>query len=242
MSDKAEASAAGHSATGLGTEHFADPTIVSRYVDAPKRFVPGHQDMLRMCAMLLAESVPDDGEVLVLGAGGGIELTHFAQAQPTWRLTGVDPSPQMLALARDAVGAFSNRCDLVEGAIDAAPPGPFDAASCLLTLHMIPDDGSKLATLRSIRERLRKGGRFVVVDHCIGRSDPQFERRLDRYARFALESGARPDDVARACEGIRQSVPMISREREVELLDEAGFGEIEIFYAGLLWTGWSARA
>jgi tRNA (cmo5U34)-methyltransferase len=221
---------------------FADPDFAARYVDGPKRFVPGHQDMLRMTAQLLAEDTPVEANILVVGAGGGIELRHFAQAQPGWRLTGVDPSAQMLAVARRTLGEFTNRCDLVEDTVDAAPPGPFDGASCLLTLHMIPDDGSKLATLRAIRSRLQPGAPFVIVDHCLDKSDPLFERKLVRYARFALDSGAPPDGVAKACEGIRQFVPMISREREAELLVQAGFSDIDIFYAGFLWTGWGARA
>lgn len=221
---------------------FADPAFAARYVDGPPRFVPGHQDMLRMAAMLLSEDAPADAKVLVVGAGGGIELKHFAEAQEGWRFSGVDPSAEMLAVARITLGPSAPRCNLIEGTVDAAPSGPFDAASCLLTLHMIPDDGAKLATLQAIRCRLRPGAPFVVVDHCLDTSDPQFARKLDRYARFALASGAPPDDVARACDGIRQVVPMISREREAQLLAEAGFNDIEIFYAGLLWTGWSARA
>jgi tRNA (cmo5U34)-methyltransferase len=198
--------------------------------------------MLRTATMLLAEDAPLDAAVLVVGAGGGIELRHFAKAHAGWRFTGVDPSAQMLAAARVTLGPFAARCDLIEGTVDAAPPGPFDAASCLLTLHMIPDDGSKLATLQAIRERLRPGAPFLIVDHCLDRADPHFARRLDRYARFAFDPGAPPDDVARACEGIRQSVPMIGRAREEALLAQAGLRDIEIFYAGLLWTGWTARA
>ena len=226
----------------MNEDLFADPDFAARYVDGPKRFVPGHQHMLRMSVQLLAEDAPAEANMLVVGAGGGIELRHFAQTQPGWRFTGVDPSSQMLSVARRTLDDFSERCALVEGTIDAAPPGPFDGASCLLTLHMIPDDGAKLATLQAIRSRLRPGAPFVVVDHCLDRCDPHFERKLDRYARFALDSGAPPEDVARACEGIRRSVPMISREREAQLLAEARFTDIEIFFAGLLWTGWSARA
>lgn len=221
---------------------FADPDFAARYVDGPKRFVPGHQDMLRMCTQLLAEETPDEANMLIVGAGGGIELRHFAQARPSWHFTGVDPSSQMLAIARRTLSEFNDRCDPVEGKIDAAPSGPFDGASCLLTLHIIPDDGAKLATVQAIRSRLRPGAPFVVVDHCLDKSDPRFDRKLDRYARFALDSGAAPEDVARACEGIRQFVPMISREREEKLLADSGFSEIEMFYAGFLWTGWSARA
>jgi tRNA (cmo5U34)-methyltransferase len=221
---------------------FADPEFVARYVDGPKRFVPGHDDMRRMSAQLLAEEAPENGHILVVGAGGGLELRHFAEAEKGWRFTGVDPSAQMLSLARDVLGEASARCELIEGTMESAPPGPFDGASCLLTLHMIPDDGAKLAALVAIRERLRPGARFVMVDHCLDRSEPDFERRLGRYARFARESGAPPEDVEKACEGIRSVVHMISRAREEELLAEAGFWEVDLFYAGFSWTGWTARA
>ena len=107
---------------------------------------------------------------------------------------------------------------------------------------MIPDDGSKLETLRAIRQRLRASARFVLVDHCLSKEEPDFEMRLARYAQFAIGSGAPHDYVERACEGIRSSVPMISRKREDELLAEAGFSDVEIFYTGFLWTGWEARA
>jgi tRNA (cmo5U34)-methyltransferase len=220
---------------------FADPDFAARYREGPPRFVPGHHDMLRMATMLLAEDAPRDAAVLVVGVGGGIEVRHFAEAHAGWRFTGVDPSAQMLAVARSMLAEQALRCDLIEGTVEAASLGPFDAASCLLTLHMIPD-GTKLATLRAIRARLRPGAPFVIVDHCLDKADPQFERRLDRYARFALDSGAPPEDVRRACEGIRQSVPMISRAREEALLEQSGFRDAEIFYAGLLWTGWTARA
>lgn len=221
---------------------FADPDFAARYSEGPPRFVPGHHDMLRMTTMLLAEDAPLAAEILVVGAGGGIELRHFAEAHAGWCFTGVDPSAQMLAVAQSTLGEQVQRCDLVDGTITDAPRGPFDAATCLLTLHMIPDDGTKLATLCAIRQRLRPGGCFVIVDHCLSKTDPDFERKLNRYARFALDSGASPEDVARACDGIRQFVPMISREREEKLLAESGFSEIEMFYAGFLWTGWSARA
>ena len=52
-----------------------------------------------MAAILLAERAGDTAEILILGAGGGLELRAFADWQPGWRFTGVDPSAEMLALA-----------------------------------------------------------------------------------------------------------------------------------------------
>jgi hypothetical protein len=81
------------------TEHFANPPAVARYAEGPPRIVPGFAHLQGMTTLLLAERVPQNGRVLVLGAGGGLELKVFAEAHPDWRFDGVDPSDEMLKLA-----------------------------------------------------------------------------------------------------------------------------------------------
>jgi len=90
---------------------FSDPQAVARYAEGPARQVPGFHALQRMTALLLAESVPAEGTVLVLGAGGGLELKVFADAQPGWRFIGVDPSAEMLDLARSTLGPLVSRVD-----------------------------------------------------------------------------------------------------------------------------------
>lgn len=63
----------------LGNFHARD---ASRCADGVARQVPGLRDMHRMAGLLLAERVPTAGRVLVLGAGGGLELRAFADMQP----------------------------------------------------------------------------------------------------------------------------------------------------------------
>src|SRR6185503_765816 len=124
-------------------------------------------------------------------------LETFARIEPGWRFTGVDPAREMIAEGRrrmDAVGA-GNRVQWINGYISDAPPGPFDGATCLLTLHFVPDDGAKLETLKGLRSRLRRGAPFVLVDLCIELTDMSASKQLDRYRDFALNSGADPADV-----------------------------------------------
>ena len=119
-------------------KHFSDPAAVARYTEGPLRFVPGLDALHSMTGLLLAERVPAHARVLVLGAGGGIELRSLASTQPKWTFVGVDPAAAMLRLAERTVGRDMDRVELIEGYIDDAPPGPFDAATCLLTLHFLP--------------------------------------------------------------------------------------------------------
>ena len=224
--------------------HFDDPEHVRRYAEGPERFIPGYPVMQRMAAQLLAEAAGEDAEILVLGAGGGLELAAFAQAQPSWRFTGLDPSVEMLKQAKrvvDAAGA-GRRVRWVHGYIPDAPEGPFDGASCLLTLHFLADDGDKLAALQVIRSRLKPGARFVLVDLCLDKGTADYLKGVERYSRFALDSGAPAEDVEGTRERVLSVLHTVAPPRNEALLAEAGFGDIALFYAGLAWRGWSAVA
>ena len=142
--------------------HFKDPAAVARYADGPRRFTPGLDALHRMTGLLLAERVPADAHILVLGAGGGLELKAMADAYPGWTFTGVDPAGAMLSLAAKTLGADAHRAELIEGYIDDAPVGPFDGAVCLLTLHFLAKD-ERIRTAAQIRARLKPGAPFVAA-------------------------------------------------------------------------------
>src|SRR3546814_7682749 len=68
---------------------------------------------LPISGLLLAERVPDDAHILVLGAGGGSEMKAMAEAHPGWRFTGVDPAGPMLDLAAKVMGPNAHRADQI---------------------------------------------------------------------------------------------------------------------------------
>lgn len=220
---------------------FNDPQAVARYADGPVRQVPGFHALQVMTTLLLAEAVPDDGHVFVLGAGGGLELKVFAEAHAGWRFTGVDPSAEMLRLAESTLGPLASRVDLQEGYVETAPEGPFDAAACLLTLHFLPAE-ERLHTLVELRRRLKPGAPLVVAHHSFPQDEPAKTRWLSRYAAFAAASGVTGVTTASAIAGIGTRLPTLAPEHDEALLREAGFGQVELFYAAFSFKGWVARA
>jgi len=219
---------------------FDDPEAVARYAENPPRLVPGFRDLQSMTRLLLAEFAPADGRILVVGAGGGLELKAFAQAQPDWRFVGVDPSIQMLDLARRTLGPLMDRVELHHGYIDTAPLGPFDGASCLLTLHFVPMN-ERLATLKEVRRRLKPGAPLVIAHHSL----PDGKERdlwLDRFAAFAADNGVSFDKARGGARALGDQLPILSPESEVDLLLAAGFVDPQLFYAALTFRGWVARA
>jgi tRNA (cmo5U34)-methyltransferase len=218
---------------------FSDPDNVARYAEGPVRLVPGFHGLQQMTRLLLAERIGDDAQVLVLGAGGGLELKAFADAQPGWRFCGVDPSAEMLALARRTLGPLASRADLHEGLIDTAPEGPFDAATCLLTLHFIPKD-ERRRTLEQVYRRLKPGAPFVVAHHSFPQQPGEKEKWLARFAAFATASGVPGMNAQNAIATISERLPLLSPEEDEALLQEAGFADASLFYAGFTFRGWVA--
>lgn len=223
------------------TEHFADAHAVARYADGPPRIVPGFTHLLRMTTLLLAERVPRDGRVLVLGAGGGLELKAFAEAHPDWGFDGVDPSAEMLKLAAATLGPLASRVRLHSGYIDSAPDGPFDAATCLLTMHFIALE-ERRRTLQEIQRRLKPGAPIVVAHLSFPQTETERAVWLSRYAAFAIASGVEPDKAELARAKIAAELPIVAPALEEEMLREAGFSDLSLFYAGFTFRGWVAYA
>lgn len=221
-------------------DKFADPQAVANYAENPPRYVPGFADLHRMTGILLAEHVPADAHILVLGAGGGLELRALATAYPGWRFTGVDPARAMLDLAARTLGPDAGRADLIEGYIDDAPPGPFDGAVCLLTLHFLAAQ-ERTRTAAAIRARLRPGAPFVAA-HGSYPQDATREQWLDRYAAFAVASGADPEQAYGARDAVSKAVNMLSPDVDEAVLRAAGFRDVTPFYMAFTWRGWAGYA
>jgi tRNA (cmo5U34)-methyltransferase len=192
-----------------------------------------------MTGILLAERVHDDAHVLVLGAGGGLELKFFAETQPGWTFCGVDPSAEMLGLAGSTLGPLASRVEFHEGYIDGAPAGPFDGATCLLTLHFIPE-AERRRTLAEVHRRLKPGAPFVVAHHSFPQDGGEKAKWLARYAAFAVASGIPAANAERAIAAIDERLPVLSPEQDEALLRQAGFADVALFYMGFTFRGWVA--
>jgi tRNA (cmo5U34)-methyltransferase len=220
---------------------FSDPDAVARYTEGPRRNVPGYDSLLAMTRILLAERVPQAGRVLVVGAGGGLELEDLARAHPDWRFDGVDPSAAMLDLATQRLGSMADRVTLHEGYVQEAPLGPFDGATCLLTFHFVRKE-QRLPMATEIRRRLRPGAPFVTMQLSVGESDAERDLWMSRYAAYLVASGVGPQQAAAAKDKIEKELPVLTPLQDESILREAGFDPVQLFYVGFAFRGWVVYA
>lgn len=220
---------------------FSNPDAVAQYTDNLVRQVPGVHALHQMASVLLAERVPPDGHVLVLGAGGGMELKAFAEAHPQWRLTGVDPSLEMLGLATSTLGPLAPQVNLVNGYIESVPETDFDGATCLLTLHFLPFE-ERLRTLRELKRRLKPGAPLVIAHHSVPDDADEKLSWFHRWAALISANGIPEDTTHSRADMIASKLPTLSPESEANLLQKAGFEQPSLFYAALTFRGWVAYA
>jgi tRNA (cmo5U34)-methyltransferase len=216
-------------------------SAVHSYADGPPRQVPGFHGLHRMARMLLAERVPADGRVLVLGAGGGLELRAFAEAQPGWSFDGVDPSADMLRLAAEMTSPYADRIRLYEGYIADAPEGPFDGATSILTFHFIAR-AQRLETVRQLHRRLKPGAPLVLAHISFAQTEPERSMWIARHVAFGAPDGVDPAQLQSSREAIGTRLSILAPEDEEAMLREAGFSGVSLFYAGLSFRGWVAYA
>jgi len=99
--------------------------------------------------------------VLEVAIGTGRNLAHYDSEAS---VTGVDLSPEMLALAEEQAAELGRDVDLREG--DAAqlpfPDASFDTVVCALSLCSIPDPTRAIAEMRRV---LVPGGQLLLLDH-----------------------------------------------------------------------------
>jgi tRNA (cmo5U34)-methyltransferase len=219
-------------------------TLTDNYDRGPRWFIPGYDASHAMAAVLLRDRIGEGGRILVIGAGGGIELSVFAREASGWTFVGVDPSVQMLSRARQKIDEAdaTDRVSLVRGTAEDAPREAFDAATAFLALHFVPDDGARLRALREIHARLKDGAPFLMINGCADMQSSRFADDQRSYAAFARRNGAPEEMIDAAVRMQRESVHLLPPEREEALLAEAGFRDLRLFYVGMWVFGWIAMA
>lgn len=217
------------------------PVSAEDYQKNSRKFIPGYDGLYSLAQVLLAQNLPDEAEILIVGAGGGKEVVQFGKAFRDARLTGVDPAEKPLDAARELIekANLESRVSLHLGTIDDLDDKLYDAATALLVMHFLPDDGAKLNFLKAIHRRLKPGAKLILADGCYDKNSGEFARLLKAFTSHAELNGAPPEILAQTLKFIEESSQSVSETREFELLAEAGFGDIRRFYQGLWFNGWA---
>jgi demethylmenaquinone methyltransferase/2-methoxy-6-polyprenyl-1,4-benzoquinol methylase/phosphoethanolamine N-methyltransferase len=184
----------------------------------------GQVGRLRARTVALARLEPGE-RVLDVGCGtGGVTLPARQRVGGGGAAAGIDPSPEMIAVARRKARRAGLEIDFRVGVIEALPyaDGSFDAVTSSLMMHHLPEP-LQVSGLAEVYRVLKPGGRLLIADMLpAGRSVHQ---RL--VAALGLHHG---DRAARAIAGLP------------ERLAGAGFAPVEVLDDRVLTIGFIRAA
>lgn len=214
----------------------------SSYDGQVHRSCAGYGAMHQIIAEVIVAALPDReaASLLMVGIGTGSEVRPFARyAGAGVRFTGVDPSPDMLAIAREKLAAegLLERTSLHACELRDLARGPlFDGAQMIGVLHHLPGDEARLELLREIAGRLKPGAPFVIG--CRAGDDPLL-RAVEERRFFA--AGPPPEAVEQRQKAMASLRVPASDAEVVALLAQAGFMAPCLIFGELHFKVWVTR-
>lgn len=201
-----------------------------------KNWIPNYNVFLNMIPHLFNDSTND--KLLAVGCGTGNEILVLKQNGYNGSIMGIDPSPEMIAQATHKLKDYE---DIVLKEVLVSQltiDHQFNAATLILVLHFLKDDGDKLDLLRDISIRLEPKALLIMLD--ITGNDMEIRKNLE-----ILEQLLPPDmdqnEIAKRLDRIYRELHHVSEQRIIELFTEAGFEEPTKFFQSTIYMGWMAR-
>ena len=206
------------------------------YDDFVKVWIPNYQFFIDLLPLVL-EDAPSK-KLLVAGCGTGNEIHAFQKSAMNWSITGVDPSPDMITLARKKL-ANNPQVSLVDGDVASlSPKSHFGAATLILVLHFIKDNETKRKLLKEIASRLEPGSPFVLMG--IFGDTRQIEKNL-KVLSYLIPNTIQEEIIQSRLERLKNEFHHISEKKLEELLISAGFEPPVRFYHMAIYSGWLTR-
>ena len=164
-------------------------------------------------------------DVLDVGCGQGVAIRMMARRFPASRFVGLDISADAIATARTEAEReqLTNASFFARDAAALTGPPAFDFIVALDAIH---DQAAPRRVLRGVREALRPGGLFLMVDIA---TSSHLERNVDNpFAPFLFTVSTMHCMTVSLSQGGEGLGACWGEEKARELLTEAGFSTIEV--------------
>lgn len=214
--------------------NFGKDTAVV-FDDMLGRSVPFYDEIQRMTGQLVADFAADGTAIYDLGCSTGttfLEIAKYVPRDLDVRFVGVDNSPEMLDRARAKLAAegFDRPIEFV--CADLNEGVKIEQASVVLlvlTLQFVrPFHRERL--MKSIREGLSADGCLILVEKVLGESSSFNRLFIRHYYEMKRRNGYSELEIAQKREALENVLIPYRWEENKELLRQAGFGNVDVFF------------
>lgn len=205
----------------------------TNYNQFVETWIPNYNYFLDYLPIIIQDTTNKD--LLIVGCGTGNEIEKFRNFSKEWEITGIDPSPEMIEQAEFRFQNCEN-IKIVEGIVtDLNINRKYGAATLLLVLHFMEDNGDKENLLKEIANRLEPNAPFIMLD--ITGNANQIKQNL-RILKSLLPKHLNSDEIESRLKRIENELFIVSEERIIELFVKVGFEPPVRFFQSSIYVGW----
>lgn len=221
----------------FGKEHAA-------HYDKSSEGLTAIKDALHLVTKVALMDLPEDSNILCVGAGTGAELIALAQSNPGWRFTALDSSAAMLEVCKeklDKAGLLS-RCDFHAGYVDSLTSGKmYNAATSILVSQFLTNKEDRVAFFQTIKSHLQPGGYLINADLARPLEDEHYSKLMDSWVKMHRYNGL-SEQQAKNSTSLWNTTVSVSKLNEIEeMLVTGGFKQTVLLFQALFIHAWAAR-
>ncbi len=221
---------------------FKFNALVSQVFDNMlKRSVPFYYNIQKEICYFAKKFIKPNTNVYDLGCSTGYTVRKIAKNFKKQNITlwAVDYSSELLTRAKDRLRKYKNinyiNCDLNK---DFKISGASFVVANLVLQFLKYSSRQKL--LKNIYSGLQPGGCFIMVEKL--RNDNFFLENIfvDRYYFFKQKNRYSREEIVRKERALKSILSPLTMQKNIELLQKAGFSNIEVFFRWFNFCGFIA--
>lgn len=226
-----------------------DENVANCFENMLERSIPNYTLMRNSVAslaksMIYNDVIKDNFSILDLGCSDGLMIqTLLEKFDNVGNYVGCDVSYPMLQKAKyrflDRI--INNQvkilnCDLRTN----FPEGYYDVVTSILSIQFIPIE-YRQHIIQTVYDRLsNKNGAFIMVEKVLGNTDKLNQLFVKNYYDMKSDNGYSEEQIERKRLSLEGVLVPVTNDWNIELLKQAGFKQVDVFWRWMNFVGYIA--
>jgi tRNA (cmo5U34)-methyltransferase len=208
-----------------------DKNVVPIFDEHVRKSVPMYDEIHHLITDIAGWFLQDNTNVYDIGTSTGEVISNLINTYKTKEINyiGIDSSEDMCRKANERFNNYKNVKILNQ---DVTINFKFENASLItsvLTVQFIPET-KRQNLINKIYEGLNKGGAFILIEKVIGSNARFNEIWIELYHQLKLRNGLSEKHVFEKARAIRGVLKPYTVKENIEMLEIAGFKDIDMFF------------
>jgi tRNA (cmo5U34)-methyltransferase len=220
-----------------------DDSVTRVFSDMLSRSIPQYEVMRKAVFDIGIRYAIPDSAIVDLGCSRGDSLAPFVDllgSRNTY--VGVEVAQPMLTAVRDRFRRQIAEQLVTIRSLDLREDYPAADASvtlCVLTLQFIPLE-HRQRVLQDAYANTQRGGAFLLVEKILGSTAGLNAMMVDLYCSRKREAGYSEEEVQRKKLALEGVLMPVTAQWNAQLLQDAGYREVDCFWRWMNFAGWVA--